>query len=358
MDNLSFTLPEVISLIGVFQCVYILVYVIFRAGSFIRVILPILYFFVLGSAFFIDLARSYISDITPYYEIISWSAWTLVIPLSVLLIVQMSNIHKLPSLINWSIILVVPAAFISSFVAIRYVGVSSTSCEVLVLCPEFTQWLSITGLIAGAISLLAIWGHRDLFSDILKQKAGKERYWLILSLIIINIFFIAITALYSMGYHFTFDMELLRSVLGLGFVYLVSTSLFRIYPQGLLSSYKKKSNDDLSSDDLLLVKKIEDLLELDKIYHEATYSRSDLAQELGTSEATISRIINLHYKKSFPQLLNEKRVEYSKILLLDTDASVKIVAQEVGFNSLPSFNRVFKEMVGQSPSNYRKNMIK
>ena len=63
-------------------------------------------------------------------------------------------------------------------------------------------------------------------------------------------------------------------------------------------------------------------------------------------------------RKSFPQLLNEKRVETAKTLLLDTDASIKIVAQEVGFNSLPSFNRVFKEVEGQSPSSYRKFMVK
>ncbi len=355
MNNLSFTLPEVISLIGVFQCVYILVYVGFRAGNFVRVILPVIYFFVLAIAFFIDLARSYVADITPYYEVLSWGAWTFTIPLSVLLIVQMSHIHKLPSLLNWTILLLVPAAFLISLFAVRYGG---STCEIDVLCPEFNEWLSVSGIIAGAISLLAIWGHRNLFTDILKQKAGKERYWLVLSLVIVNIAFLALTAFHTTGYDIRVDIELLRSVLGLGFVYLVSTSLFRIYPQGLLSPYKKKIDDHLSSEDLSVIKKIDGLLELDKIYHEATYSRSDLAQEVGVSEATISRIININYNKSFPQLLNERRIGDSKILLLDTSASIKIVSSEVGFNSLPSFNRVFKDMVGQSPSSYRKNMIK
>ncbi len=356
MNDISFTLPEVISLIGVVQCVYVLVYVFFRAGNFIRVILPIIYFFILGLAFFVDLARSYISDITPYYELISWASWLMVIPLSVLLIVQMAHLHKLPSFVNWLILLVVPIAFLSSYIAVYYLV---NFCEYgVLLCSEFNEWLSISGLIAGAVSLLAIWGHRNLFSDILKQKAGKERYWLILSLVIVNIVFLALIALGTTGYNLNFDVDLLRSILGLGFVYLVSTSLFRIYPKGLLLSYKKKADKELKPEDLLLIKKIDDLLDLDKIYHEATYSRSDLAQEIGVSEAKISKLINIHYKKSFPLLLNEKRISDSKILLLDTKASMKIVASEVGFNSLPSFNRVFKDMVGQSPSSYRNNMIK
>ena len=54
MDQLRFTIPEMLSLIGVFQCVYILVYVLFRAGNISRVVLPLLYFLVLGVGFFLD----------------------------------------------------------------------------------------------------------------------------------------------------------------------------------------------------------------------------------------------------------------------------------------------------------------
>ncbi len=356
MNNIFFTVPEVVSLVGVFQCVYLLVYVSFRAGNVIRVLLPILYFFVLGFAFFIDLARGFISDITPYYEIISWASWTFGIPLSVLLVLQMSHITKLPSLINWSILLVVPFAFIFSFATVSYI---SPTCEgVIVNCGDFVSLLDISGLVAGAISLLAIWGHRNIFQDVRNQKAGQERYWLILSLIIINICFLSLTVFHTSGYSHDINTGLLRSILGLAFVYLISTSLFRIYPNALFETDKKKRSDVLSNEDEEVVKKINDLLVLDKIYHEASYSRSDLAREIGVPEAILSRIINVHFKKSFPQLLNEYRVEDAKRLLLDTDESIKIIANEVGFNSLPSFNRAFKEFAGQSPSDYRKYIIK
>lgn len=355
MDSLRFTFSEVLSLIGVFQCVYVLVYVGFRAGSAVRVILPFLYFIVLGTAFFIDLARRQIAEISPYYDVLSWSAWALGPPLSALLIIQMSQIRTLPSLVNWAIVLVVPLALGMSRGISVYLN---TDCRMDLMCPDFMIWLNITGVIAGAASLLLIWAHRNLFSDILEQKAGKERYWLILALIIVNVAFLGLMAFHTTGYDLSFNATLSRTVLGLAFVYLVSTSLFRIYPVALFMPYQKKSETDLSEGEKEISTKIDSLLKLEKIYHEPTYSRSDLAQELGVPEATISKVINIYFKKSFPQLLNEYRVEDSKRLLLETKASIKIVAEEVGFNSLPSFNRVFKDVVGQSPSSYRKNTIK
>ncbi len=356
MNKILFTIPEVISLIGVFQCVYILVYVTFRAGDFFRTFLPLLYFFALGTAFFSDLARGYISDITPYYEIISWACWAFVTPISVLLIIQMARITTIPSIINWGILLVVPFAYYAAYLSAFY---AIPSCDKnAVFCDDFYPLLEICGLIAGAISLLTIWASRDLFSDILKQKAGKERYWLILSLIIVNICFLLLTALKTTAFELYGEISLLRSILGLSFIYLVSTSLFRIYPQALFLKGVKHNQDTLNAEEVGIAEKISSLLMYEKIYHEATYSRTDLAQELGVSESTLSRVINIHFQKSFPQLLNERRVEDAKILLLDTNASIKIIAEEVGFNSLPSFNRVFKDLIGQSPGNYRKFTVK
>ena len=114
MDKILFTVPESIALLGVFQCVYVLIYVVFRAGDFARVIIPVLYFFVLGFAFLTDLARSFIAEIFTYYDVISWVSWISVIPLSALLIIQMANITRIPSILNWTVLLTVPIAFVAA----------------------------------------------------------------------------------------------------------------------------------------------------------------------------------------------------------------------------------------------------
>ena len=105
-----------------------------------------------------------------------------------------------------------------------------------------------------------------------------------------------------------------------------------------------------------LAKHIEHLIYTEKVYQEAAYSRADLARECGYSETVVSKIFNAHFQKSFPQVMNEHRVEEAKRLLEETKETVKAISKEVGFNSMPSFNRVFKDMTGLSPSAYRKSI--
>jgi len=48
------------------------------------------------------------------------------------------------------------------------------------------------------------------------------------------------------------------------------------------------------------------------------------------------------------------RIEKAKSLLLEPHRRISEVAYEVGFQSLTHFNRVFREIVGQSPTSYRR----
>lgn len=359
MESLKFSLPEILSLLGVVQCVYILVYVLFRTIRITHVILPLLYFLVLGCAFLSDFAARFIAEIIPAFALVNWTLWNYVLPLGVLLIFQMARISKLPPLPVWGVLAFVPAALAASIT----ISANESECrDYHMLCDTLRDALSISAIIAGALGLLVIWGARTLFSDIRNLESGRERYWLILSLILLNICFLGAGMLRLGGADVFFDNEaiLLRTILGLTFCYIVSTSLFRIYPLPLVLAQErsKKPQESLNDGDHILIPRIDDLLDLQKVYHEPTYTRGDMARELGVSEATLSRIINLHYGKSFPQILNERRIQDAKRLLLETQESIKIIAQEVGFNSLPSFNRAFRDQEGRSPSDYRKYMVK
>lgn len=352
MDNpLSFTFFEMISFIGVVQCVYLMVHLTFRAKSFVHIILPFCYFLILCSAFLLDMLASLFGQLFVYYDVLRWGAWAITIPISSLVIIQMVRIQVLPNFLSFFVLITVPAAFLISVYALRFLD---GSCVDFLKCDEFYRFLNISGGIAGALSLLSLWGHRSLFSELLKQKAGKERYWLVLSLIIMNIALLASIIIFSS----VPDLVLIRTVLGLAFIYLVSTSLLRIYPNALSVSYKRPVDHTVLADECELVDRIERLLNLDKIYHEPSYSRTDMAQELGVPEAVISRIINAHFGKSLPQLLNQYRIKDAQQLLLETDAGIKVISEEVGFNSLPSFNRCFKDEVGLSPREYRAHIIK
>ena len=102
------------------------------------------------------------------------------------------------------------------------------------------------------------------------------------------------------------------------------------------------------------LERIVHLFETEKVYQEANLTRTELAQELKIPESSLSRIVSLHYAKSVPQLINSYRVNDAISLIEQTDVPIKEIAIEAGFSSIATFNRVFKEQTGQSPSAYRK----
>lgn len=87
------------------------------------------------------------------------------------------------------------------------------------------------------------------------------------------------------------------------------------------------------------------------------YNLDIMSNELNLSKARISQTINEIDKKNFYQLINGFRVEEFKNLLADPSKehiTFLGLAHEAGFNSKASFNRVFKEFTGHSPSAYLK----
>jgi AraC-like DNA-binding protein len=59
---------------------------------------------------------------------------------------------------------------------------------------------------------------------------------------------------------------------------------------------------------------------------------------------------------TFTNYLNRVRVEKAKEMLLNPHARVSEVAFDVGFQSLTHFNRVFRNLTGESPTAYRETL--
>jgi AraC-like DNA-binding protein len=77
--------------------------------------------------------------------------------------------------------------------------------------------------------------------------------------------------------------------------------------------------------------------------------------------AAVARFSEAHFIRSFRAVFGEtphrylqrRRVERSMFLLRETDRSVTDICLDVGFTSLGTFSRTFREIVGDSPSGYR-----
>ncbi|PID91444.1 MAG: hypothetical protein CSA96_08380 [Bacteroidetes bacterium] len=105
-----------------------------------------------------------------------------------------------------------------------------------------------------------------------------------------------------------------------------------------------------------LLKHIRNHLNKRKPYLDRELTIYDLARQLGMSRHILSELINEHMGKNFYTLINEYRVEEVKRRLADPayqHLTILAIALDAGFNAKSSFNTVFKEMTGTTPSAYQ-----
>ena len=77
--------------------------------------------------------------------------------------------------------------------------------------------------------------------------------------------------------------------------------------------------------------------------------------------ARVALVSEFHFIRSFRETFGEtphrylrrRRVERAMALLRETDRSVTEICLDVGFTSLGTFSRTFRDIVGESPRDYR-----
>ncbi|MCD0448346.1 AraC family transcriptional regulator [Actinocorallia sp. API 0066] len=82
-----------------------------------------------------------------------------------------------------------------------------------------------------------------------------------------------------------------------------------------------------------------------------------LARIAHVSEAHFTRTFRATFGETPHRYLQRRRVERAMFLLRDTDRPVTDICFEVGFNSLGTFSRTFREIVGRSPREYRRTAV-
>jgi transcriptional regulator GlxA family with amidase domain len=91
---------------------------------------------------------------------------------------------------------------------------------------------------------------------------------------------------------------------------------------------------------------------MDRAYAEPLDVRA-VAAVAHLSEAHFSRSFRACFGETPHRYLQRRRVERSMFFLRETDRSVTNVCFDVGFSSLGTFSRTFREIVGEAPSEYR-----
>lgn len=103
------------------------------------------------------------------------------------------------------------------------------------------------------------------------------------------------------------------------------------------------------------ISKLEKHMADSKPYRNRELTIFDLSEQLQIPRHFLSEVINEHLGKNFYTLVNEYRIEEVKSRMVDPankHLTILAIAYDAGFNSKSSFNTIFKQKTGKTPSEY------
>ena len=83
-------------------------------------------------------------------------------------------------------------------------------------------------------------------------------------------------------------------------------------------------------------------------------SLNELSEKIYLSPKQINEIIKKRYNMTYKQKQIRYKIENAKRQIRSSDLPIDTIATQVGYTNLTSFYKAFKEIVGMSPSEYRK----
>ncbi len=89
-----------------------------------------------------------------------------------------------------------------------------------------------------------------------------------------------------------------------------------------------------------------------------TITVEDLSKATHVSQATINRLFTQHFSKSPINYFIDMKIELAKSSFANTQATVKRVAADLGYDNQQYFSTLFHRRVGMTPRAYRQSILK
>ena len=229
--------------------------------------------------------------------------------------------------------------------------------------------LTLSMIIYSIASLRELRKHsirtKDSFST---RTSSITLSWLrhIIFVILFTYFLLIINMLLGNVAKLAFDSSHIIPAIGLTF-FCFSLSYFGfsqpvLYSSSTSNEEETKSEDKLSSSQTRsYTQKLESYMVAEKPYLNPELTINELADEVKIPRHYITNILKSELNVNFFTLVNNYRLQEVKEKLRDPayqKCPVLQIAMECGFNSKSSFNAIFKQNTGQTPSDYRKLRIK
>ncbi len=235
---------------------------------------------------------------------------------------------------------------------------------IIALVAVFTQGYFIWGL-------LLIRNYRKKIKNYFSEISSIDLTWLRILLITSVFFYAGTSLLYIIDYVFrVFSYHGLQTI---GYSYQAVFILvlgYRGYRQGNVFSSHKVSADlepaqskaaeehSITDKDKIFVQELLAFMEKQRPYLNSDLTLASLAERLGATPDYLSFILNSKLNRNFFDFINHYRVEeFKRICRKEKNQNLTIMgmAWDAGFNSKPTFNRVFKKTTGVTPGEYVKS---
>jgi AraC-like DNA-binding protein len=357
MNNIVLTTTQVFQLAAVGPCFFIAVILLLTRRNLTLTFLPALYFFALAASFLVPLSGP-LADVESGSSLFGFLLLmeNMLPELSFLLILQFIS-GRCPRWPFW-LVLGIPLIGGSSFI---YLTLNEKEvCMVSGLCYETSYLLKLYRIFGASLvfMLLVIFMGRHPKEISMDDPTKRTKYGLMMALILFNLLQLAVDLAGMAGKMPEARAQFLHTMVSVTFVYLVISSIFRVFSESFGLRPIRISRNFFTLKDQSIIDKVESVLRDTKPYRNIGFKRRKLAEMVGAKEHQLSKAINQKYGKSFSELMNDYRIEEAKMLLVEKKDPVTVISYDTGFSSIASFNRVFKKYTGLSPTAYRQKKMK
>ena len=130
-------------------------------------------------------------------------------------------------------------------------------------------------------------------------------------------------------------------------------------PSVFSETRKKYANSSWSSEEIKTsIERLETYMKTKKPYLDPELSLGSLSEQMGMSPKKLSQVINQVQNENYSQYIARYRVEEAKLLLASEKHrhyKIAAIAYESGFNSISSFNSIFRKLTHTTAAAYRQS---
>lgn len=350
IGNPSLSLVEALQLAGLLPCLFVVLLLCVLTHDWQRVLIPAAYFLCLACSFLLPL-QSVLGLAGEEVRLALTFAETLLPALCFLLIIQFLT-GSIPRPVYW---LILAAPVIGGGSLLYSAAGEEELCIAELSCISAFSLRMLYNIFASSLIFLLLTVHFSRTRLQVEENSviRHHKYWLVISLISLYLGLLALDLALLDGQVNAVEHLLAATVIRISFIYLVLTSLFRVFDTLPFFGEGGQIPAQQRPFDPGLIERLEQAIHEENVYREMGCSRESLAKHLGIGEHVLSRLVNQHYGKNFNEFINGFRVDEAKQRLRGETTPVTAIAFEVGFSSIASFNRVFKTLAGCSPTEYR-----